>query len=61
MFYRKDLAKQVGMEDFGSEGIVTISELQEYLEKVQEAKLTQIVLDGGNFWLRSLPCCKANL
>lgn len=54
MFYRKDLAKQVGMEDFGSEGIVTISELQEYLEKVQEAKLTQIVLDGGNFWLLKL-------
>ena len=54
MFFRKDLAKQVGMEDFGSEGIVTVSELQEYLEKVQEAKLTPIVLDGGNFWLLKL-------
>lgn len=51
MFYRKDLAKQVGMEGFGSEGTVTISELQEYLEKVQEAQLTPTVLDGANFWL----------
>lgn len=54
MYYRKDLAKQVGMEDFGSDGVVTISELKEYLEKVQEAALTPIVLEGGDFWLRRL-------
>ncbi len=54
MFYRKDLAKQVGMEDFGSDGTATISELREYLEKVHDAALTPIVLDGANFWLLRL-------
>lgn len=54
MFYRKDLAKQIGMEDFGSDGTATISEFREYLEKVQDAALTPIVLDGANFWLLRL-------
>ena len=37
--FRKDWAAQVGMEDFGADGTVTLSELENYLEKVADAGL----------------------
>lgn len=39
LFFRKDWAKQVGMEKMGEDGIVTHSELKEYLQKVKDAGL----------------------
>lgn len=54
LYYRKDWAKEVGMEDFGSNSQVTISELREYLEKVREAGLTERLLNSGSKNLRTL-------
>ena len=40
LFFRKDWAAEVGMPDLGKDYKITISELKEYLEKVQAAGLT---------------------
>ena len=42
VLFRKDLAKEVGMEDLGADTKITLSELKEYLEKVKEAGLVDI-------------------
>ena len=44
--FRKDWAKQVGMEDFGADGSVTLSELKEYLDKIETAVLSNGQLAG---------------
>ena len=40
IYFRKDFAAQVGMEDLGKDYTITLSEYKEYLEKVNEAGLT---------------------
>lgn len=40
LFFRKDWAAEVGMPDLGKDYKITLSELKEYLEKVQAAGLT---------------------
>lgn len=45
--FRKDWAKQVGMENFADDNIVTLAELKEYLEKVNKAGLTKMNGLGG--------------
>lgn len=42
IYYRKDWAQQVGLEDFGSDYTVTLDELKEYLEKVNDAGLAKM-------------------
>lgn len=39
VYYRKDWAKQVGMENLGADGVIKVSELLEYFEKVEAAGL----------------------
>ncbi len=42
--FRKDWAKQLGMENLGADNTISMSELKEYLEKVKEAGLAQYPL-----------------
>lgn len=51
ILFRKDLAEQVGMADFGSDYTVTVSELKEFLEKVKESNTVPIMLEGGDFFM----------
>lgn len=48
LYYRKDWAEAVGMADFGADGVVTESELKEYLDKVGEAGLCANNYLGAN-------------
>ncbi|MBQ8814055.1 MAG: hypothetical protein IJZ85_06155 [Lachnospiraceae bacterium] len=52
LHFRKDWAKQVGMEDFGADGSVSLSELKEYLDKTEAAGLSNGQL-GANASLAS--------
>ena len=48
-YYQKKLAEEVGMENFGDDYTVTLSELKEYLEKVGEAGLVDKPVLGGTY------------
>lgn len=45
--YRKDWAKQVGLEKFADDNVVTLAEFKEYLEKVNDAGLAKMKGLGG--------------
>lgn len=47
VFFRKDLAKQVGMENLGADGTIKLSELKEYLKKLKENNLIEKSTFGG--------------
>ena len=49
-YYQKALAKEVGMDSFGDDYTVTLSELKEYLEKVGEAGLVEKPVLGGTYY-----------
>lgn len=42
IYFRKDWAKQVGLDHFGDDHTITLAELKEYLEKVKEAGLASM-------------------
>lgn len=51
VYYRTDFAKQVGMDDMGSDGSVSLEELKEYLTKVGDAGLCEnptLLCDPGS-------------
>lgn len=48
--FRKDWAKQVGMEDLGDDYTITISEMQEYLTRVKDAGLTETPMTQTIDW-----------
>lgn len=48
LYYRKDWAKQVGMENLGADGIIKVSELLEYFDKVEKAGICKNSYLGTN-------------
>ena len=48
LYYRKDWAEAVGMADLGADGVITESQLKEYLTKVSEAGLCANSYIGAN-------------
>lgn len=48
LYYRKDWAKQVGMDSFGENGVITVSEMFEYFDKVKAAGLCSNSYLGAN-------------
>lgn len=66
LYFRKDWAKQVGMENMGADGTVTLKELEDYLLKVKEAGLCSIPLGGGgdrltHIFSRGLGICLSDI
>lgn len=51
LYYRKDWAAQVGMENLGESGVITISELKQYFDKVKQAGLCANSYLGTNMEL----------
>lgn len=48
IYWRKDWAEQVGMADMGSDHIISMAELEEYLTKVKEAGLCDNAVLSGS-------------
>ena len=48
LYYRKDWAEAIGMADLGADGVITESQLKEYLTKVSEAGLCANSYIGAN-------------
>lgn len=48
LYLRKDWAEQVGLNDLGADGTVSMSELKDYLEKVADAGLCENPTLGGS-------------
>ena len=48
LYYRKDWAKQVGMDSLGENGVITVSEMFEYFDKVKQAGLCSNSYLGAN-------------
>ena len=54
LYFRRDWADQVGLTDLGKSGIITLSELKEYLEKVKEAGLSEVLLGGNTGYVHNV-------
>ncbi len=54
LYFRRDWADQVGMTDLGKNGIITLSELKEYLEKVKAAGLSEVLLGGNTGYINNV-------
>ena len=55
IYFRKDWAKQVGMENLGADKTIKLSELKEYLQKVKDAGLCDNpTISGDSMQLRGI-------